>query len=186
MKCIILRATHKDSSERYIKNSSEASEKPVSKSITTSRNQEEGEDSSDENYRPENEVLNPYPSQTDCYDSEYESTVDSVINYNINQCDFSKISCVETASDLKNPANAEFAKIIKKNWQSKKTNDNMKSIFKKHKSPENCVFVPPKVNLEVWKLLSSWQRKSDIKFMSIQKSLVQTLNASLSILSEQW
>ena len=84
MKCIILRATHKDSSERYIKNSSEASEKPVSKSITTSRNQEEGEDSSDENYRPENEVLNPYPSQTDCYDSEYESTVDSVINYNIN------------------------------------------------------------------------------------------------------
>ena len=158
----------------------------MSKSIPTSRNQEEGEDSSDENYRPENEVLNPYPSQTDGYDSEYESTVDSVINYNINECDFSKISYAETESDLKNPANAEFAKIIKKNWESKKTNDNMKSIFKKHKSPENWVFVPPKVNLEVWKLLSSWQRKSDIKFMSIQKSLVWALNASLSILSEQW
>ena len=69
---------------------------PVMKSIPTSRNQEESEDSSDEDYRPENDVLNPYASQTDGYDSEYESTVDSVTNYNINECDFSKISCVET------------------------------------------------------------------------------------------
>ena len=60
----------------------------------------------------------------------------------------------------------------------------MKSIFEKYKSPENCVFIPPKVDLELWKLLSSWQRKSDIKFMSIQESLVRTVNASLSILSE--
>ena len=60
----------------------------------------------------------------------------------------------------------------------------MKSIFERYKSPENCVFVPPKVNLELWKLLSSWQRKSDIKFMSIQKSLVRTMNASLSIPGE--
>ena len=147
---------------------------PVRKSIPTTRNQEESEDSLEEDYRPEDDVLNPYAFQTDGYDSEYESTVDSVINYNINECDFSKISCVETESDLEKPANAEFAKIIKKNWESKKANDNMKSIFEKYKSPENCVFVPPKVNLELWKLLSSWQRKSDIKFMSIQKFLVRT------------
>ena len=89
--------------------------------------------------------MNPYASQTDGYDSEYESTVDSVINYNINGCDFSKISCVETEFDLKNPANAEFAKIIKKNWESKKTNDNMKSIFKKHKSPEIVYLHPLKL-----------------------------------------
>ena len=157
---------------------------PVRKSIPTSRNQEENEDSSDEDYRTEDDVLNPYASQTDGYDSEYESTVDSVINQHINECDFSKISCVETESDLEKPANTEFAKIIKKNWKSKKTNDNMKSIFEKYKSPENCVFVPAKVNLELWKLLSSWQRKSDIKFMSIQKSLVRTMNASLSMLSK--
>ena len=148
---------------------------PVRKSIPTSRNQEESEDSSDKDYRPEGDVLNPYASQTDGYDSEYNSTVDSVINQNINESNFSKISCVETESDLEKPANAEFAKIIKKNWESTKTIDNMKSIFEKYKSPEN---------FELWKLLSSWQRKSDIKFMSIQKSLVRTMNASLSILSE--
>ena len=154
------------------------------KSIPTSRNQEESADSSDEDYRPEDDALNPYPSQTDGYDSEYESTVDSVINQNINECDFSKISCIETESDLEKQTNAEFAKIIKKNLESKKTNDNMKSIFEKYKFPENCVFVPPKVNLELWKLLSSWQRKNDIKFKLIQKYLVRTMNASLSILSE--
>ena len=128
-----------------MKNSSESSEKPNQEIHTTSRNLEESEDSSDENYRPEDEVLNPYASQTDGYDSEYESTVDSVINYNINGCDFSKISCVETEFDLKNPANAEFAKIIKKNWESEKTNDNMKSIFKKHKSPEIVYLHPLKL-----------------------------------------
>ena len=128
-----------------MKNSSESSEKPNQEIHPTSRNLEESEDSSDENYRPEDEVLNPYASQTDGYDSEYESTVDSVINYNINGCDFSKISCVETEFDLKNPANAEFAKIIKKNWESKKTNDNMKSIFKKHKSPEIVYLHPLKL-----------------------------------------
>ena len=90
--------------------------------------------------------MNPYAPQTDGYDSEYESTVDSVTNYNINACDFSKISCVDTESNLEKPANAEFAKIIKKNWESKKTNDNMKTIFEKYQSPENCVFLSPKVN----------------------------------------
>ena len=108
-----------------------AQKNPVRKSIPTSRNQEESEDSSYQDYKPQDEVLNPYPSKTDGYDSEYERTVDSVIDYNINECDFSKIN-----SDLEKPANVELPKIIKKNCESKKTNDNMKSIFEKYKSPE--------------------------------------------------
>ena len=53
------------------------------------------------------------------------------------------------------PANAEFAKIIMTSWESIKTYDNMKSVFKKYKSPQKFVFVTPKINLELWKLLSS-------------------------------
>ena len=154
------------------------------KPIPLSRNQEESEDSSDEVYRSEDYVLYPYVSKTDLYDSEYESTVDLVINYNINECDFPNTGCVETESDLEKTANAELSKIFKKNCESKKTNDNIKSILEKFKSPEDCVFVSPKFNLELWKLLSSWQRKRDIKFMSIQQFLLKTMNASLSILSE--
>ena len=154
------------------------------KPIPLSRNQEESEDSSDEVYRSEDYVLYPYVSKTDLYDSEYESTVDLVINYNINECDFPNTGCVETESDLEKTANAELSKIFKKNCESRKTNDNIKSILEKFKSPEDCVFVSPKFNLELWKLLSSWQRKRDIKFMSIQQFLLKTMNASLSILSE--
>ena len=154
------------------------------KPIPLSRNQEESEDSSDEVYRSEDYVLYPYVSKTDLYDSEYESTVDLVINYNINECDFPNTGCVETESDLEKTANAELSKIFKKNCESKKTNDNIKSILEKFKSPEDCVFVSPKFNLELWKLLSSWQRKRDIKFMSIQQFLLKTMNTSLSILSE--
>ena len=71
-----------------MKNSSKSSEKSNQEIHPTSRNLEESEDASDENYRPEDEVLNPYASQTDGYDSEYESTIDSVINYNINEYNY--------------------------------------------------------------------------------------------------
>ena len=54
----------------------------------------------------------------------------------------------------------------------------------KYKSPENGVFVPPKVNLELWKLRKSWQRRNDTKFISIQKFLMRTMNAPLSIFWE--
>ena len=98
---------------------------PVRKSIPTSRNQGEREYSSDENYRPKDDVKNPYVSETGGYDSEYEGTADSVIS----EYDFSKLICVETEFDLNKRVNAEFAKIIKKNWENKNTNNNMKSIF---------------------------------------------------------
>ena len=93
--------------------------------------------------------MNPYASQTDGYNFEYESIVDSVKICNI-KANFSKISSAETDSDLDKPANTQFAKIIKKNWENK-TDDNMKSISEKYKSPEKCVFAPLKVNLELWK-----------------------------------
>ena len=44
--------------------------------------------------------------------------------------------------------------------------ENMKEIFQKYKCPSNCASDPPKVNVELWKVLSSWQKKSDIKFVS--------------------
>ena len=42
------------------------------------RAQEESEDSSDEDYRPDDGVLDPHYFKTDDYDSEHESSLDSV------------------------------------------------------------------------------------------------------------
>ena len=68
-----------------------------------------------------------------------------------------------------------------KNWHTAKKFENMKEIFQKYKCPSNCTSDPPKVNVELWKLLSSWQKKSDVKFTSMQKSLKKALNASQQI-----
>ena len=49
------------------------------------------------------------------------------------------------------------------------------------KSTETCQIKAPIVNPEIWKLLNSWQRKSDVKFSAIQKSMIKSFSASLSI-----
>ena len=71
--------------------------------------------------------------------------IQSVINYNINKCDFSRISLVETESDLEKP---EFAKLTKKSWEVRKQVI-MKSILVKYKSSKYFAFVSPQVNLEL-------------------------------------
>ena len=89
--------------------------------------------------------MNAYASQSDSYDSEYKSTVDSVINYNINECNFSKVSCDETESDLEKPANAEFVKTFNGNWESNMKNNNRKSeifLWKIQVSRKLCICTP--------------------------------------------
>ena len=49
---------------------------PVRKSIPTSRNQEESEVSSDEDYKPEDDILNPHASQTE-YEYEISEYVET-------------------------------------------------------------------------------------------------------------
>ena len=80
------------------------------------------------------------------------------------------------------PINERWAKIVKDNWATKTLNENLRKITNNHKSPESCTMKPPSVNLQIWKLLSSWQKKSDGKFSSIQKSMAKSLNASLMVL----
>ena len=89
-----------------------AQKNPVRKSIPTNRNQEESEDFSDKVYRPEDDVMTywTYTLLNLTVLTQYESTIDSVRNCIINECEFSKTSCIETESDLDKPANAEFAK----------------------------------------------------------------------------
>jgi len=127
------------------------------------------------------EFFNATASQSDGYDSN-----DSLRSHHDEEdfLDLSKISCVPTEEDLGQPINQQLADIILKNWKSKKPFEAMKLMFEKYQCPENFSDPPPKVNLELWKLLSSWQRKSDIKFMSMQKSLKKVMNASALIFKE--
>ena len=48
--------------------------------------------------------------------------------------------------------------------------------------PNNSVIKPPKVNIELSKLLSTAQKKSDVKFSILQKSLKKVcMNATIAL-----
>ena len=106
------------------------------------------------------------------------------INNDKQSVDLAKITCPTAEDDYAKPINERWAKIVKDNWATKTLNENLRNIINNHKSPENCTLKPPSVNPQIWKLLSSWQKKSDVKFSSIQKSMVKSLNASLVILEQ--
>lgn len=77
-----------------------------------------------------------------------------------------------------------MASLLRKNWTSEKNNDNLKTLFDKYKSPKNLEISIPKVNVELWKSISSVQRKQDVKISGMQKSLVKDLNANILMFNE--
>ena len=129
----------------------------------------------------DSDKLNPYAFQTDGYDSDIlEDPKQDNTNNDKQSVELAKITCPTTEDDYAKPINERWAKIIKDNWATKTLNENLRKIINNHKSPENCTLKLPSVNPQIWKLLSSWRKKSDVKF----SSMVKSLNASLMI-SEQ-
>ena len=142
------------------------------------RTQVREEENSDSDCEEQEDFLNPYASQTEGYDSE-----DDYAHDKNNEFDISKINAVPTEEEKTTPIDDKLAEIILKNWKSEKPFDNMKKLFKKYPCPENCSLEPPKVNLELWKLLNSTQRKADVKLVGVQKSLKKALNVCMDILN---
>ena len=123
-------------------------------------------------------TINPYAIDTDGYETLGEDEEHEDIRNNI---DYSKINTVDSDQEKSEAIVDEIAKIVSNNWSSRKSKESMNKLFDQYKSPQNCVLEPPKVNIELWKLLNALQKKSDIKFSSVQKSLIKALNAVLEI-----
>jgi len=143
------------------------------------------------------EIFNARASQTDGYESlnenENQNPVVLVDKEQQNngelkepelELDVEKLVSVSTEEERSSPIDEKLAQLIKTNWDSEKPFENMKKIFKTYPCPENCTLDPPKVNGELWKILNSAQRKSDVKLVTIQKSLKKALNVNLKILEE--
>ena len=69
------------------------------------------------------------------------------------------------------PIENEWSKIINKNWEAKSDRETMKKLREQYPVPENCNLMVPRLNIELWQMLSSLQRKSDVKFAQIQRNL---------------
>ena len=105
--------------------------------------------------------MNPHTSWIDGYDSEFEITVDSAINFNINECDFQKLIVLRKNLTLINLQRQNLQKQLRKTGKVRRE-ITIWNLFLKNRTPENCVFVPPQVNLELWKLLRTTKRKYKI------------------------
>ena len=80
--------------------------------------------------------------------------------------------------------NDDWAKTLNESWKSRKDKDDVKKLRADYPVPENCEFYAPKLNIELWQLLSSLQRKSDVKMATVQRNIISAASASLSIAND--
>ena len=80
------------------------------------------------------------------------------------------------------PIHQAWADKVLKAWDTKQTYTSIKNVHEKYKLPSNCAVVkPPKMNIEMWRLLDKWQKKSDLQFSGIQKTLTKVVAATLNL-----
>ena len=92
------------------------------------------------------------------------------------------VKTVNREEKFENPVNEKWASIINNNWNSQKSGEKMKELFRKYNPPRNCDSLKfPKTDGAVWKALNKYKKKSDLKFIWIQKSLVKAASATLNL-----
>ena len=82
------------------------------------------------------------------------------------------------------PLHEKMAGIICSNFASRISQTTSKEIEKKFLLPSNCPLSIPLVNSELWRIMSSNQRKGDVKLATLQKSLVKVVAGALNIFTE--
>ena len=129
--------------------------------------------------RPSEEVFNQYASQTDGYDSEFERVSQSVHSMN-----FDKVQKIDNLCEMVPPLHEKIAEIICSNFASQISQTTSKEIEKKFLLPSHCPLSIPLVKSELWRIMSSNQRKGDVKSATLQRSLVKVLAGALNIFTE--
>ena len=81
------------------------------------------------------------------------------------------------------PLGKSWAAKVNECWKGPKPFTTMKTLYDKYKVPENCTnLLAPQLNPEIWALLKSkWQKKCDLQYAGIQKTLVKVSAAILKL-----
>ena len=48
-------------------------------------------------------------------------------------------------------------------------------------TPENCTLPTPKLNIEIWQLLNSFQKRSDVRMSMIQRNIIAATSGIISM-----
>ena len=97
---------------------------------------------------------------------------------------FDKVQKIDNQCEMAPPLHEKMADIICSNFTSRISQTTSKEIEKKFLLPSNCPLSIPLVNSELWRIMSSNQRKGDVKLATLQKSLVKVVAGTLNIFTE--
>ena len=89
-----------------------------------------------------------------------------------------------TSTEAKGPEiNSVWATKLNSIWLEDNNLHSMKPLFEKYKVPANCdAICAPEMNPEMKRLLSSkWDKKTDITYSGMQKTLTKVLTATLAL-----
>ena len=97
---------------------------------------------------------------------------------------FNKVQKIDNQCEMVPPLHEKMADIIFSNFTSRISQTTSKEIEKNFLLPSNCPLSTPLVNSELWIIMSSNQRKGDVKLATLQKPLVKVVAGALNIFTE--
>ena len=73
---------------------------------------------------------------------------------------------------------------MENNWKNDFSKEQFNELCKKYILPKNCNLNVSTVNVEIWNLLSKYQKREDLKFQKLQKTIVKTVSANIELMNE--
>ena len=97
---------------------------------------------------------------------------------------FDKVKKIDNQCEMGSPLHEKMADIIFSNLASRISQTTSKEIEKKVLLPSNFHLPIPLVNSELWRIMSSNQRKGDVKLATLHKPFVKVVIAAIIIFTE--
>ena len=97
---------------------------------------------------------------------------------------FDKAQKIHNQCEMNLSLHEKVADIICSNFASRISQTTSKDMEKKFLHPSNCPLSVPLFNTELRRIMSSNQRKGDVKLTTLQKSLIKVVAGALNIFTE--
>jgi len=117
-----------------------------------------------------------YASQSDAFLSDNEGPEKETI--------FSNIKIINSEESKGDKISDEWAKIIKESFYSKKDKEDVKKLRESFPVPNNYSMPTPKLNVEIWQLLNSYQKRSDVSMSMIQRNIIAATSGVVSLVQD--
>ena len=143
------------------------------------------EDEADDDDEYNDEYINVHASASNIDTETEEDKESDMLKTDFKNPLFSDIKVISDKSAKKGEKiDNDWSKIVNDSWKANKDKEDVKKLRDKYLIPENCEIQTPKLNVELWQLLSSTQRKSDVRLAMIQRNLASAAGGIISLVQD--